>query len=322
MRFIPTYVGHTGQIAQRVHRRGRFIPTYVGHTPCVPTDCGILPVHPHLRGAYCRSKHSYGRKGGSSPPTWGIRGGPSWWRSAARFIPTYVGHTSSPGPPHHHPTVHPHIRGAYGCTRAASPALSRFIPTYVGHTIALSNSNRLVAVHPHIRGAYTSIMVSNRIVSGSSPHTWGIRRQNDNCRSWFSVHPHIRGAYLFHISHRPKHFGSSPHTWGILVPARLVAPAARFIPTDVGHTGVADAPKPTPTVHPHIRGAYILLSSQARRRDGSSPHTWGIRRVLSGDEFLRRFIPTYVGHTTAPDLNGPTPTVHPHIRGAYVVQRE
>ena len=50
-------------------------------------------------------------------------------------------------------------------------------------------------------------------------------------------------------------------------------------------------------VHPHIRGAYQLLSGQR-----------GIPI---------RFIPTYVGHTCRPPEMQFLRTVHPHIRGAY-----
>ena len=71
--------------------------------------------------------------------------------------------------------------------------------------------------------------------------------------------------------------GSSPHTWGIPDGNPQMKIYARFIPTYVGHTGASNQQKPTPTVHPHIRGAYYFL-----------------RRALTRD---RRFIPTYVGHT-------------------------
>ena len=55
-------------------------------------------------------------------------------------------------------------------------------------------------------------------------------------------------------------------------------------------------------VHPHIRGAYACKSSGNSRNSGSSPHTWGIRRVRLS-----------LGRWT---------TVHPHIRGAYEIPVE
>ena len=256
MRFIPTYVGHTGQIAQRVHRRGRFIPTYVGHTPCVPTDCGILPVHPHLRGAYCRSKHSYGRKGGSSPPTWGIRGGPSWWRSAARFIPTYVGHTPGQNITGRMITVHPHLRGAYKLSRTSTSSPHGSSPHTWGIRMHPCRQPSPLTVHPHIRGAYHSLIKFQPLSCGSSPHTWGIHkhhgfhsnrlrfiptyvghtRAGDFLLGRWAVHPHIRGAYAGGGDASGVRLGSSPHTWGIRGDVTPKIFPRRFIPTYVGHT--------------------------------------------------------------------------------------
>ena len=93
----------------------------------------------------------------------------------------------------------------------------------------------------------------------------------------------------------------------------------RFIPTCVGHTLSAEPSLYSFTsVHPHMRGAYMLFST------------------VHGRDF--RFIPTCVGHTsrqTAPTATktGSSPhawgipdaanshyrrgTVHPHMRGAY-----
>ena len=54
---------------------------------------------------------------------------------------------------------------------------------------------------------------------------------------------------------------------------------------------------------------------------GSSPHTWGILVAQSADGLEVRFIPTYVGHTSAPGTAPKGCPVHPHIRGAYVCGR-
>ena len=91
----------------------RFIPTYVGHTrPFLRWGCDHS-VHPHIRGAYPNISNVNGSQSGSSPHTWGIRYLPMREGQALRFIPTYVGHTFLPPPPHTPPPVHPHIRGAY-----------------------------------------------------------------------------------------------------------------------------------------------------------------------------------------------------------------
>ena len=50
-------------------------------------------------------------------------------------------------------------------------------------------------------------------------------------------------------------------------------------------------------VHPHIRGTYEFDAMTMEQVDGSSPHTWGILRIVLSQFFCNRFIPTYVGHT-------------------------
>ena len=133
-------------------------------------------------------------KDGSSPHTWGIRWIQRRIQSTARFIPTYVGHTSALASSVGSWTVHPHIRGAYSLTiphtslsGGSSPhtwgilrkslyscSHVRFIPTYVGHTCNRLGDAPGRPVHPHIRGAYTNLPPPRRQLHGSSPHTWGI----------------------------------------------------------------------------------------------------------------------------------------------------
>ena len=137
--------------------------------------------------------------------------------------------------------------------------------------------------------------------------------------SQYAVHPHLRGAYAALPRQQLIFPGSSPHTWGIpLLGLRMLLPD-RFIPTHVGHTQDRAGMSTPRLVHPHIRGAYKSHIPSIFPRTGSSPHTWGIHhgnRICSTGS---RFIPTYVGHT--PIAGDPTVTVsvHPHIRGAYVV---
>ena len=132
-----------------------------------------------------------------------------------------------------------------------------------------------------------------------------------------SVHPHIRGAYVILLNRSSPKPGSSPHTWGIQELGGADQDRLRFIPTYVGHTMLGQIVNHILTVHPHIRGAYSLLRCHSSGGFGSSPHTWGI---LSGDgvrHVPRRFIPTYVGHTSLERQRFALCSVHPHIRGAY-----
>ena len=140
--------------------------------------------------------------------------------------------------------------------------------------------------------------------------------------SQYAVHPHIRGAYAALPRQQLIFPGSSPHTWGIpLLGLRMLLPD-RFIPTHVGHTQDRAGMSTPRSVHPHIRGAYVVHIRQLFRRDGSSPHTWGIQHAVGRRAVLERFIPTYVGHAynrTRLYIFNP---VHPHIRGAYLSDRQ
>ena len=213
-----------------------------------------------------------------------------------RFIPTYVGHTTSGNQPMKLAPVHPHIRGAYPpqsntkyINNGSSPHTwgirfpfwllfsgQRFIPTYVGHT-----------------PVFTAAAFAGRFIPTYVGHTG---RTTENRRQ-IPVHPHIRGAYCPEVGDILETIGSSPHTWGILKHTCTVVYPARFIPTYVGHTNRMDAQPGCSAVHPHIRGAYSVLCAIAFAMVGSSPHTWGIL-FLAGkfDDFI---------------------AVHPHIRGAY-----
>ena len=152
-------------------------------------------------------------------------------------------------------------------------------------------------VHPHLRGAYAALPRQQLIFPGSSPHTWGIRFAVSGEDDRLTVHPHTRGAYTGSSRNVNSKIGSSPHTWGILLRKTMFRVYIRFIPTYVGHTGLSEEDKRSDSVYPHIRGAYAGLSAVKLPFDGSSPHTWGIRKSGIFHGRWLRFIPTYVGHT-------------------------
>ena len=95
----------------------------------------------------------------------------------------------------------------------------------------------------------------------------------------------------------------------------------RFIPTYVGHTLDAAKAANVRSVHPHIRGAYMGRPAKIYVKNGSSPHTWGIRCDAGQTSARSRFIPTYVGHTSCIFVTHVGAPVHPHIRGAYASAR-
>ena len=267
----------------------------MGHTTFLPDSRWFDSVHPHIRGAYGCARYRLSCLLGSSPPTWGIR---------VDFYPCLI--------------------------------VPRFIPTYVGHTWFLPHLSTSLSVHPHLRGAYVPPGPLGAPVAGSSPPTWGIQAWPSEYSQLlrfiptyvghtatrsplyhkYSVHPHLRGAYT-DMGHADRaHAGSSPPTWGIQGAQQKASDKPRFIPTYVGHTGWRWNGKPRQTVHPHLRGAYQHPPPAATWQFGSSPPTWGILKALPCWRTIRRFIPTYVGHTYhPPEAYHRPPGSSPHTWG-------
>ena len=113
--------------------------------------------------------------------------------------------------------------------------------------------------------------------------------------------------------------GSSPHPWGIRTYMSLELLASRFIPTSVGNTGRRALLAGLGTVHPHIRGEYKLRYRKVLRTGGSSPHPWGIPKIIKKGHTQSRFIPTSVGNTSISQQIDNQSAVHPHIRGEYFI---
>ena len=71
----------------------------------------------------------------------------------------------------------------------------------------------------------------------------------------------------------------------------------------MGHTRFLRTATLRPSVHPHLRGAYSRVPVARVTEFGSSPHTWGIRSAGFRSSRQRRFIPTYVGHTSCSSVS-------------------
>ncbi len=115
----------------------------------------------------------------------------------------------------------------------------------------------------------------------------------------------------------PSKTGSPPRAWGIPAGSAGGIGTERFTPTCVGNTIDSIACGCAPTVHPHVRGEYLLAllakTLQVRFTPtcvgntpyrypswlcvGSPPRAWGIRTVRGG--------------------NAKQESVHPHVRGEY-----
>ena len=113
-------------------------------------------------------------------------------------------------------------------------------------------------------------------------------------------------------------FGSSPRTWGTQCMDCSPAAVSRFIPTYMGNTRCQIPIHDIVPVHPHVHGEHAPRLTCLASRRGSSPRTWGTPPVgeLAGD--IWRFIPTYMGNTSANDLLPGWYPVHPHVHGEHL----
>ena len=232
----------------------------MGNTTRSTAGTRRTPVHPHIRGEYSNASCNIWRALGSSPHPWGIR-----------------------------------------LTSPVTMICSRFIPTSVGNTDDGDYFVILDTVHPHIRGEYEIACEAEDDFYGSSPHPWGIpflstgsttkarfiptsvgnTRYIHQLRQCVAVHPHIRGEYWGTCLNHSDYFGSSPHPWGIHKLGDFCVRVCRFIPTSVGNTFNASLILSISSVHPHIRGEYLLLGAFVRLGTGSSPHPWGIQNGIT-----------------------------------------
>ncbi len=127
----------------------------------------------------------------------------------------------------------------------------------------------------------------------------------------------MRGEYyvacVFDL-HEP---GSSPHAWRIYDFELVPLISKRFIPTCVENMMYLRSIGGVMTVHPHMRGEYLVGRRTKRPPCGSSPHAWRICRQSLRPPADWRFIPTCVENITARRFDLRPISVHPHMRGEY-----
>lgn len=89
------------------------------------------------------------------------------------------------------------------------------------------------------------------------------------------------------------------------------------IPTCVGLTGSIFQEFCSGRSYPHVRGAYVLTSTQIRPGSELSPRAWGVRTAHEWTEWGRGAIPTCVRLTSRTLLIVSAGWSYPHVRGAY-----
>ena len=133
-----------------------------------------MPVHPRARGEHYGMGIAAAPGGGSSPRTWGTRGGQGGVGVGRRFIPAHAGNTFHFHGGHVAAEVHPRARGehtgtvsAFAFAAGSSPRtrgtrehaaigshIRRFIPAHAGNTCRFRESGDANPVHPRARGEH------------------------------------------------------------------------------------------------------------------------------------------------------------------------
>jgi len=170
-----------------------FIPTYVGNTPWRWLPGSSSTVHPHVCGEHAGIVMVARHFPGSSPRMWGTLDNHNDIGRVTRFIPTYVGNTTSKCSAVLAMPVHPHVCGEHSgfsgvrwsCVGSSprmwgthrpimfSTPICRFIPTYVGNTEYCIYIDPVSAVHPHVCGEHIFASFIAPMMRGSSPRMWG-----------------------------------------------------------------------------------------------------------------------------------------------------
>ena len=114
-----------------------------------------------------------------------------------------------------------------------------------------------------------------------------------------------------------KRYGSSPRTWGTRTCSTGSASSGRFIPTYMGNTLERVYEFYEFLVHPHVHGEHIQPRGVPNLPVGSSPRTWGTPRSRMTMQGSCRFIPTYMGNTSARRSAWSPAPVHPHVHGEH-----
>ena len=89
----------------------RFTPAYAGNSWRLRYSCGLVPVHPRLRGELGCSGGALSLLDGSSPLTRGTRRPRDLQLFDHRFIPAYAGNSALTKASRSCSSVHPRLRG-------------------------------------------------------------------------------------------------------------------------------------------------------------------------------------------------------------------
>ena len=110
------------------------------------------------------------------------------------------------------------------------------------------------------------------------------------------VHPRLRGERLFSPNRRMTTSGSSPLARGTVHAHRMGAARARFIPACAGNGRSSRSGRPSPPVHPRLRGERDVEYTLNPEENGSSPLARGTAAPGRRQPTRARFIPACAGN--------------------------
>ena len=137
-----------------------------------------------------------------------------------------------------------------------------------------------------------------------------------------SAHPRIRGEYDRGAESMSDNLGSPPHSRGIQSGAVRQRVVCRLTPAFAGNTASLYGRIRRRLAHPRIRGEYDGAADGAFHRDGSPPHSRGIRLEFSDPGRPLGLTPAFAGNTDLLRHLLGWGAAHPRIRGEYRVEQK
>jgi len=293
----------------------RFTPTCVGTMGCSRPDGAARPVHPHVRGDNGCVSYKNRRLGGSPPRAWGQYARSTRRHRWPRFTPTCVGTINSATETVGPASVHPHVRGDNRAGPMNGNGQTGSPPRAWGQYQHAAGLGLRRPVHPHVRGDNCFLSRYSTCHHGSPPRAWGQCLHGFDLAFLARFTPTCVGTINPGKSFPPTTSGSPPRAWGQWITRHELKTCGRFTPTCVGTMEPEHPPPRGRSVHPHVRGDNMPLSTALPFPVGSPPRAWGQCHWLHLVETYGRFTPTCVGTMQPRRSLCLLFWVHPHVRG-------
>ncbi len=167
---------------------------------------------------------------------------------------------------------------------------------------------------PRARGAATGSELSS-ISIGPIPACAGSSGRRSPIRPGRRVHPRVRGEQS--VTSAPVYGagGPSPRARGAGGGEQQSAHDRGSIPACAGSSTRPRTPRPSPRVHPRVRGEQTRGPSDSKPRSGPSPRARGAARSHQPGERDRGSIPACAGSSPTYHLAVACDSVHPRVRG-------